>query len=286
MAHFKQFYYLTKPGIIYGNAINATAGFLLASKWHIKPVLFLATLGGISLVIASACVFNNYIDRSIDAKMARTKKRALVSGAISSRSALAYGALLWLAGFAALALYTNGLTVALGLIAFFDYVVLYGLAKRRSTLGTVVGSVAGAMPLVAGYTAVTNRFDSGAFVLFLILVFWQMPHFYAIAIRRFDDYKNAGLPVLPIIKGKRQAKWQIIFYIVAFIAANISLSLLGYTGYTYLVVMLAVGLIWLWRGLQGFKAADDTVWARRMFLFSLVVILCLDVSLSIGSVLP
>jgi len=281
----RTYYSLTKPGIIFGNVLSAAAGFLLASKFHIDVRLFAATIGGMALVIASACVYNNYIDRGIDKKMARTKKRALVSGEISARSALTYATALCVFGFATL-LYTNALVVLIGVVAFIDYVVLYGIAKRRSVHGTIVGSVSGAAPVVVGYVAVTNRFDLGALLLFLILTFWQMPHFYAIAMYRFKDYKAAGLPVLPVKKGPQAAKVQILLYVLGFIAANILLVGRGYVGYSYLVVMVLLGLRWLWRGVQGFRTQDDAAWGRGMFRFSLVVMLGLCAMLSVGSILP
>jgi protoheme IX farnesyltransferase len=282
----KTYYTLTKPGIIYGNALTAAAGFLLASKGHVDGWLLLATVAGTSLVIASACVFNNYIDRAIDAKMARTSKRALVEGTVKGRNAIIYATFLGLGGFLVLAVDTNLLVVGIGLVALFDYVVLYGLAKRRSVHGTLVGSIAGAAPVVAGYCAVTGRFDTGAIILFLILASWQMPHFYAIAMYRFNDYKTASLPVLPVKSGVQAAKIQILLYIVAFIAANALLSAFGYTGYTYLIIMTLLGLAWLWKGLQGFKTNADRLWARQMFFFSLVIILSLSIMLSASPLLP
>lgn len=282
----KTYYYLTKPGIIYANALTAAAGFLLASKGHVNFWLLVGAVVGTSLVIASACVFNNFIDQSIDEKMARTSKRALVSGQIKGQDAIIYGIILGLAGFVLLEAYTNLLVVAIGLAAIFDYVVLYGIAKRRSVHGTLVGSVAGAAPVVAGYCAVTGHLDAGALTLFLILACWQMPHFYAIAMYRFDDYKAAGLPVLPVKKGMENAKRQILLYTVAFILASTLLSVLGYVGYTYLVIMTGFGLFWLWLGIKGFKVADDKRWARKMFFFSLVVILALSIMLAVGPLLP
>ncbi len=281
----RTYYMLTKPGIIFGNVLSAAAGFLFAAKFHIDVRLFAATIVGMALVIASACVYNNYIDRGIDKKMARTEKRALVSGKISARSALTYATALCVLGFATL-LYTNALVVVIGVVAFIDYVVLYGIAKRRSVHGTIVGSVSGAAPVVAGYVAVTNRFDWGALLLFFILVFWQMPHFYAIAMYRFKDYKAAGLPVLPVKKGMRAAKVQILVYVAGFIAANVLLVLSGYAGYSYLTGMTVLGLWWLWRGVGGFRAKNDAAWGRGMFLFSLVVMLGLCAMLSVGSILP
>lgn len=282
----KAYYNLTKPGIVYGNVVTAAAGFLLASKLHVPLVLFLATLSGTALVIAAACVCNNYLDRKIDAKMTRTSNRASVTGAIPPGRGLAFAALLALLGFAILVRYTNALVVSLGLAAVVSYVVLYGIVKRRSVHGTLVGSIPGAAPIVAGYCAVTGRLDTGALLLFLVLAAWQMPHFYAIALYRLKDYKAAGLPVWPAKKGARSTKIQIVTYIGVFIAASLLLTAYHYTGYFYAILMLAVGAWWLRLAIRGFYAAADAKWAKKTFLFSLVVLMTLSVALPLGSVLP
>jgi len=282
----RKYYQLTKPGIIYGNLMTAIAGFLLGSKWHINWTIFFGLIVGIALIIACGCVLNNYIDRDIDAKMARTKKRALVTGEIPVKNAFIYAFLLGLIGFGVLAAYTNWVTVVIGLIGIFDYVVLYTITKRKGTYGTIVGSVSGAMPLTAGYTAVSGSFNREALILFLIMTFWQMPHFYAIATYRLKDYKEAGIPVLPAVKGIKTTKNRMLLYIIGFIVASASLTLFGYTGYLYLIVMLAVGLWWLKLGIKGFKAKDDAKWARKLFGFSLIVLMTLSVAVSFGAILP
>lgn len=272
MSAAKTYYGLTKPGIIYGNLLSTGAGFFVASQQHIHILLLAETLAGIALVIGSACVFNNYIDRDIDKAMARTKRRALASGRVSARNAMAYATVLGVTGFLILGVFTNLLTVAVGLFGFVDYVVLYGIAKRRSVHGTLVGSLSGSAPIVAGYTAATGRLDGGALLLFLILTFWQMPHFYAIALRRLADYKAANIPVLPAVKGPRAAKFQIVLYVAAFALAAGLLFAYGYTGYVYLVCLGLYAAGWLALGLRGFKASDDKQWATRMFLYSLVML--------------
>lgn len=282
----KAYYYLTKPGIIYGNLLSCVAGFLLAAKGDINPSLFLAVTFGTALTIGSACAFNNYIDRGIDKKMARTKNRAVASGQISGKNALIFATVLGLGGFVLLATFTNLLTLAVGAIGVLFYVVFYGLAKRHSTLGTVVGSIPGATPPVAGYVAVTNNLDLGALLLFLIMVIWQMPHFFAIAIFRLKDYTAAGLPVLPVKKGTKITKVYILLYILAYILAVPTLTFFGYTGYTYFVVMTLLGLVWLWKGVKGFGVDNDNAWARKMFGFSLVVLLAFSFTLSVDLWLP
>ena len=282
----KEYYYLTKPGIIYGNAITTTAGFFLASKGDFDFGLFLATLAGISLVIASGCVFNNYIDREIDAKMERTKNRALVKGTIPGGSAIIFGIILGILGFSILAKYTNLLTVEVALVGIFAYVVLYGIAKRRTVWGTVVGSISGAVPPVVGYCAVSNSLDLGAILLFLILVCWQMPHFYAIAIYRLDDYTRALIPVLPYKKGIGVTKMYMLFYVIAFTVAASLLTFYGYTGYIYLVVALVLSLTWLWFCIKGLRAnVDSKLWAKKMFRFSLVVLTILSIMIIIDGII-
>lgn len=286
METIKIYYRLTKPGIVYGNAIVAVAGFLFASRGNIDIWLLLAMLFGISFVIASACVLNNYIDRDVDSKMSRTKKRAVPAGKVSGRNAIAYAIILGVIGFGLLIAYTNLITVALGSIAYFTYIVLYGIAKRTSVHSTLVGSISGAIPPAAGYVAVTGVFDMGALLLFVIMTVWQMPHFYAIGMYRHKDYAAAGLPVLPVKKGMHAAKIQIMAYIAVYILAATLLTLFGYAGITYLVIMVVMGMVWFWKGVQGFKAKDDEKWARMMFLFSLKVLLTFALLLSIDWYLP
>ncbi len=282
---FKTYFSLTKPGIIFGNLITATAGFFLASKGHVNLGLLLVTLSGTSLGIASACVFNNYIDRDIDRKMTRTKNRVLVKRLVPVPNALIFGVVLGLLGFLILVLYINLLTVAIGFIGAFFYVVMYSIWKRRSIYGTLVGSVSGATPIVVGYTAVTNQFDLGAIILFMILVLWQMPHFYAIAIFRLKDYTAASLPVLPVVKGIYITKIHMLFYISAFIIAASMLTILGYTGYIYLIVVILAGFTWLSLCIKGFKTNNDTLWARKMFKLSLMIITLLCIAMSVDATL-
>jgi protoheme IX farnesyltransferase len=287
-ARIRTYYYLTKPGIIYGNVLNATSGFLLAAIGaRSLPVgLYLATIVGTSLVIAAGCVYNNYIDRHIDEHMARTKKRALVTGKIPGRTAMVYATVLVIVGFTVLAVWTNWLVVAVGALGFVDYVVLYSYAKRRSVHGTLVGSISGATPPVAGYVALTGHLDAAAIILFIMLVLWQMPHFYAIAMYRLKDYTAAGIPVLPAKKGLHHTKVQILLYVIAFTLAALALTVWGYTGYVYAVVMTVVCVGWLRLALRGFHTVDDAKWARKMFFFSLVVTLATTVMIPAGALLP
>lgn len=266
------YYLLTKPGIILGNLITFAAGFLLASKGVVDFGLFFVTLVGLTFTMASACVFNNYIDRKIDKKMERTKNRALVQGLISGRNAILFAILLGTLGILSLFLYTNLITVVVAAGGFFVYVVLYSLWKCRTIYGTAIGSVAGAVPPVVGYCAVSNHFDAGALILFTMLVLWQMPHFFAIALFHFEDYVAASIPVLPVKKGILRTKIHMMLYILGFLLAAMLLTFFNYTGYVYLIVTISIGCLWLLVCMGGFKSKNDQLWGCHMFRLSLVVI--------------
>ncbi len=282
IAHsIKTYYTLAKPGIVMGNAITAIGGFALAAKGHVDYLLLLATLFGLSCIIGSACAFNNYMDRGIDAKMARTKNRALVTGQISPRRALVFASSLVLLGTLVLSLTTNWLAVFTALFGFFVYVMLYTVGKSRTGYATVIGSIAGGAPPAIGYCAVSDRFDLGALLLYGILVLWQMPHFYAITMYRFTDYAAASLPVLPVRKGMHTTKVRMLVYVVAFMVVAPALTLYGYTGYAYFAVAVALSFIWLLLGVQGFKSDNDKLWSRKMFLWSLVVITALFITMAL-----
>lgn len=278
------YYLLTKPGIIFGNLLTVAAGFLLASKGRIDLGLFLATLIGLIFIIASACVFNNFIDCEIDKKMERTKKRALPAGLISGQNAIVFAVLLGIIGNAALYFYTNLLALMVADVGFLVYVLLYSFVKCRTIYATAIGSLAGAIPPVVGYCAVSGRLDMGAFILFAILVLWQMPHFFSIAAYRLDDYTSAALPVLPVQKGMFRTKVHMTIYIAAFIIAAALLTLFNYTGYSYLAATTCLGLAWLALCLKGFSCNSDRLWGRGMFRFSLAVIavFCLMIPLNIA----
>lgn len=282
----KAYYRLAKPGIVYGNVITTIAALLFASQLHVNGLLYIATVVGIGFVIASACVFNNVLDRDMDAKMERTARRALVTGSISVRKALIYGTILGLIGITLLYTQVNALTAGWALFGFVMYVGPYTRIKRTSEWAAVIGAIPGAVPIVVGYTAVTNNFDIPALILFIILALWQLPHFYGIALYRLKEYNAAGIPVLPARKGTAATKVHIVASIVFYIFATSSLTVLGYAGYGYLVLTLVIGIAWLVQCIRGYRTMEPSVWARRIFLFSLIVLMSFCVILALSSVLP
>ena len=278
----KNYVLVAKPGIIFGNLISAAAGFFLASKGRVDSSVLLATLSGISLVVASGGVFNNCVDRKIDRIMIRTRHRALAQGLISLQSAVAYATLLGLAGLALLSASTNLLAVAIVLAGLVIYVGVYSLyLKRHSVYAALIGSLAGATPPLAGYCAVTGSFDLGAMILLAVFSLWQLPHCYAIAVFRLDDYHAASIPVLPVRKGAVAAKKHMVGYILAFMAATLMLTFAGYTGYSTLAVATVLCLSWLYMAWWGYKAKDERLWAKKLFIFSILTIFLLSVMMSI-----
>ena len=278
---------MTKPGIIFGNLVTVIGGYFLAAGGRFEPWLFLAVVLGTSLVVASGCVFNNIIDRDIDGHMARTQSRAMVTGEISIPIALLFGCLLGIVGFGLLAWMTTPLATGFAALGFAIYVGAYSLyLKRHSVYSTLIGSLSGASPPVIGYCAVTGTFDLGALLLLIIFSMWQMPHSYAIAIFRFDDYASASIPVLPVKHGIAVAKRHIVIYTVLFVIASVMLSVAGYTGWAYAIVSVVMGGYWLSVTLNGYRTTNDQAWARKVFGISIMVVTALSVMMSLDSRMP
>lgn len=281
--HLRRYLQVTKPGIIMGNLIATTGGFLLASRGQIDGVLMLATLLGLSLVVASGCAINNCIDRDIDSRMQRTRSRVTVTGEMSLLAALAHGIVLGIFGFALLVAYTTPEAVFFAALGYVVYVGIYSLyMKRNSVYGTLVGSLSGAVPPVVGYCAVSGQFDGGAAILLLMFCLWQMPHSYAIAIFRFDDYKAANIPVLPVAQGIAKAKHHIVLYIAVYAVVSLMLPLSGYTGVAYLAIAGATSAWWLVMALRGYQKDIDVVgWARQVFGYSILNITVLSITMAL-----
>jgi heme o synthase len=210
----RAYYELAKPRMVYGNLLVAAAAFAYASQAVSWPVL-LGALLGLGCIIASACVFNNIYDRGIDARMERTKNRALVQGVVSVRGAFVFGIALLLVGLAVLFVFTNFVALAAALVGFIFYVFLYSPLKHRSPYALYVGAVAGATPPLVGYAAATGVLDYSAMLLFAFLFIWQLPHFWAIAVYRSDEYAAAQGPMFmrgPYTHKQKKAA-RIVFYL-------------------------------------------------------------------------
>ncbi|WP_282940805.1 heme o synthase [Paenibacillus sp. RC67] len=266
---FKDWIELTKPRILQLNLIAAFGGYWLASKWTVDWALLLWALIGTTLTMASSCVMNNVWDYRLDRKMNRTKDRPLATERIKRRSALAYGLALGIAGEAILFWKVNLLCGWLGLIGMFVYVVVYTMwLKRTSTWSTSIGGISGAIPPVIGYCAYTNEIDAGALLLFALLFLWQPAHFWSLAIRRVEEYRAAGYPLLPVQKGIKRTKLQMIPYVFLLLPTMLLIYGFGYSGPVFLIVSLLAGAAWGWHTLRGSMTVNNDAWAKTNFLFS------------------
>lgn len=281
--HTRSYLRLIKPGITVSNTLSGVAGFMLAASTRpLSWTVFAGAIGGIAFIIASACVANNVLDRDIDKRMKRTAKRDVANGSISVPKALVFSAMLGIAGFVLLATLTNVVTLVLGIIAYVWYVAIYGIAKRTTPLSTIIGAVPGALPPMAGYTALTGHIDMAAILLFAILFFWQLPHFYAISMFRHDDYKHAGLPVWAVRYGMKSAKRQILISVILYAVVAMLLTQFGYTGIIYLIASLALSIYWIYKGITLYTRVDDVKWAKTMFGISLMTLLAICLLIAIG----
>ncbi|WP_174613129.1 heme o synthase [Virgibacillus ihumii] len=262
---------LIKVGIVNSNLITTFAGFWLAlyftgASFAVNWDIFLFTMIGSALVIAGGCIMNNWYDADIDPVMARTKKRPTVTGSISLNNVLILGLFATLIGITLLS-FASVSAAVIAFIGWFTYVVLYTMwSKRKYTLNTAIGSVSGAVPPLIGWAAVDPDLHLTAIVLFLIMFIWQTPHFLALAMKKTEDYRNAGIPMLPVVHGFGFTKRQIVIYIACLLPLPFFLSTLGTT---FLVIATLLNVGWLALGLSGFFMKNDLKWANMVFIYSL-----------------
>lgn len=269
---WKDFITVTKPGILRTNLVAAFGGFWLASQWDVDYIKLILTLLGTMLVMASSCVFNNYFDRELDLKMERTRNRSLPTGRLTPTTVLSYAIILGIAGLAVLFSFSGIKAGLLGILGMAVYVGIYTLwLKRSSTWSTSIGGISGAMPPVIGYVAASGRIDMGAWLLFALLFLWQPPHFWALAIRRVEEYRAAGFPLLPVVKGIHRTKIQMIPYIVLLIPVPILMYVYGYAGLIFMIVSVLLSVLWAFYAFKGFtiKEEETNSWAKKVFFFSI-----------------
>lgn len=263
---------LAKMGIVNSNLVTVFAGLFLASVYNTDFQLMqnmhilILTLVGAGLVMAGGCTLNNFIDRDIDPVMERTKERPTVTGKLKPSNVLIAGL-----SEAALGIMILGavepVAALISVIGLIVYVLVYTIwLKRVSTLNTVAGSFSGAVPPLIGWAAIEPSLHIYAWLLFSIMFIWQPPHFLALAMKRCEEYRAAGVPMLPVVAGFAMTKRQIVLYV----ATLLPISLLLYEfGVIYIVCASVLGVGWLALGLVGFKMKDDVKWARLMFVYSL-----------------
>lgn len=274
---------LLKPGIIVGNLVSTSAGVFLAAKSSCTDLkLVVYSFIGVAFVVASGCVINNIYDSDIDKKMTRTKNRPMAMKQVGVAHALIYALVLLLLGTMVLYSGVNRLTVALVLLGYISYVFLYTMwYKRTSPYGTLIGSISGAVPPLAGYSSVSNHVNLEAILLSLLFCVWQMPHSYAIAIFRMQDYSKASVPVLPIVSGTDKARCHMMGYVALFDVLALALYICGNAGDGYFLVATMVCLMWTHVTFKTMTEENMEDWSRSVFRVSLLVVTSISAALGI-----
>ncbi|MES2767152.1 MAG: heme o synthase [Bacteroidota bacterium] len=268
------YYELTKPGITKMVVMSTAVGYYLAvdqffaymTEWS-NVFHFILTIIGTSLVCAGSSALNHYLEREQDSRMQRTKNRPLPSGIVEPQQALAFGIALSVLGLVAL-FFINVFTVFLALLTLVSYVVIYTPLKQKSTLSLLVGAIPGALPTLGGWVAVRNEINAEAIILFLILFFWQMPHFLALSWMYKADYERGGFKMAAVLdeSGKKVAI-QAIVYCAILVGISILLKTIGATGYLYLAGTIILGGIFLYSTINFLKEISVAN-ARKVLLTS------------------
>ena len=255
---------LAKPGIVSLVMMSTLTGLCIASRGLPDLWITISVMTGIALATAGSAMLNNYVDRDIDAIMERTRSRALAVEAFSPRNTVITGTLLVVFSVLFLLTDVNMITAILTGTAALGYVVLYTIIlKRRSSYANQVGGIAGALPPVIGYVAVTQRIDLTALILFAISAIWQHPHALSIALKYRDQYELARIPVIPVAKGVRSTKIRISIYTALLLLVSITPYLSGMAGLIYLVVAITAGIYYLGLAVKFMRSKRDC----DMFLF-------------------
>jgi protoheme IX farnesyltransferase len=275
---FRDLIELSKPGIVRMCAITSAGGLWLAPGTKSANV-WIAGIVGSSLVVAGANAFNMVWERHSDLLMRRTSQRPVATGRLSVRAANLFGVVTSALGLILLATQCNWLSAALAAFALASYVLIYTPLKRRTPLALVIGAIPGAVPPLLGWTCATGGLEVPGWVLFGILMVWQMPHFIAIALYRKDDYGRAGIRTVPIVRGDRVAKIQAMAWAALLLPVSLGLTLLEVTGTLYLVVATILGVGFLGWSATGLREDAGALWARRFFFASLIYLPALILAL-------
>ena len=268
----RQFYVLTKPRVVQLIVFCALIGMVLAvpglPSWAELRLALLACVG-IWLVSGAAAAFNCIVEQGIDAKMKRTAWRPSARGELGKRQTLLFSAVLCLLGSVLLYVWVNPLTMWLTFATFVGYAVVYTvILKPLTPQNIVIGGASGAMPPVLGWAAMTGEVGPEALILFLIIFLWTPPHFWALALYRFEDYRKSGLPMLPVTHGNEFTRLQVLLYTFVLFAACLLPFVYGMNSWIYLFAAVVLSLIFCWYGFRLWRNYSDEL-ARQTFRFSL-----------------
>ena len=277
--YWRDYWELCKPRVVALMLLTVLVGMYLAAPGWVSLKTQIFSLLGIGLCAGSAAAINHAVDRRIDLLMARTKNRPIARGRISLSRALLFAAAIGTIGMSILSWQVNGLTAMLTFASLIGYAAIYtGFLKRATPQNIVIGGLAGAMPPLLGWTAVTNHFDPQALLLVLIIFTWTPPHFWALAIYRIEDYKKAKIPMFPVTYGIRLTKLNIMLYTILLVIVSVLPFLVGMSGIIYLTGTLLLGVRFLYWTFLLYRS-DKPVIAMKTFRFSIVYLMLVFVLL-------
>ena len=281
-----EYYELCKPRVVMLISFTAVVGMFLATPGMVPLAPLLWGSLGITLMAASAAAVNQILDRHVDARMARTCGRPLVTGNLSTGESVAFAALLGLSGFGMLYALVNPLTAWLTLVTLIGYAGIYTLYLKRATpQNIVIGGAAGAAPPVLGWAAVTGTIDPHALLLFLIIFVWTPPHFWALAVHRREEYARVSIPMLPVTHGDRFTRQQILLYTVLLAAVTLLPFSTGMSGWFYLAGAMVLNVIYLYYGFALLHSRDPAL-PMKAFRFSITYLMGIFAFLLIDRYLP
>jgi len=275
------YFALTKPRIIELLLVTTLPAMFVAARGVPDPWIAFATLLGGAVAAGGANTINCYLDRDIDAVMRRTRNRPLPAGQIAPEKALAFGLVLSVASFTFLTVAVNFLTAVLAESAIIFYVFVYTIWLKRWTVeNIVIGGAAGAVPPLCGWAAVTGSLSAAPLLMFVVIFLWTPPHFWALAIGYTTDYAAAGVPMLPVTHGAREARKRSLIYAVAMVAASLALGLTSAVGVFYMAVAAVLGAVFLWMTWQQMRIATTRI-AMKLFHLSLTYLALLFIAMMV-----
>lgn len=270
MTTWSQYYKLTKPKVVYLIVFTAMVGMLLAIEGAVPLDTFVFGLLGVGLAAASGAAINHVVDEHIDRVMERTKNRPIASGGIGQTQALIFALSIGAAGIAILMIFINLLTAVLTFFSLVGYALIYTLYLKRATPQNIVlGGAAGAAPPLLGWTAVTGQVETEALILFLIIFIWTPPHFWALAIRRREEYAKVGIPMLPVTHGVYFTKVQILLYTILLFVVTLMPFLIQMSGLIYLAGAVSLGTGFLYYAVKLYRDDEPNVIAMKTFGYSI-----------------
>jgi heme o synthase len=275
----RDYFTLLKPGVMALVVFTGAAGMWLAPG-TMHPFFQIITIAAIALGSGAGAALNMWYDRDMDALMKRTQNRPIPAGRIAADDALAMGIMLSIAAVSLLGLVTNWVAAAWLAFAIFFYAVIYTIALKRFTVhNIVIGGAAGAFPAVIGWAAVTGNVSATLpWLMFLIVFLWTPPHFWALALYRHDDYKRAGVPMLPVVAGARATKIQIVLYSIALVIVSVLPTMLGLAGIIYGASAAGLGSYFLLCAIRTARSDNPKI-AMKLFGFSIVYLFVLFAAL-------